>query len=82
MGRNYTPESRPLLKPRLIQLIIHPLVCRQLEGRSLLDDFPIVDDHNLIRIRDGREAVREIKPPPHHVEAILQSFLPPGIAAA
>jgi hypothetical protein len=29
-----------------------------------------------------RKLVSEIKPPPHRVEAILQSFLPPGRAAA
>ena len=55
------PTKRLLLKPCLIQLIIHPLIRQQLGVRSLLDDLPIVNDHDLIRIRDGRKAVRDHK---------------------
>ncbi len=35
--------------PVLYKLIIHPLIRQQLGVRSLLDDLPIVDDHDLVR---------------------------------
>ena len=49
------------LKPRLIQLIIHALIRQQLGVRSLFDDLPIVNDHDLIRACDGRETMRDHK---------------------
>ena len=49
------------LKPRLIQLIIHPLIRQQLGVRSLLNDLPIMNDHDLIRACDGRKAMRDHK---------------------
>ena len=49
------------LKPRLIQLIIHSLLCQQLTMLTLLDDLPIVNDHDPICIRDRRNLMRDHK---------------------
>ena len=49
------------METRPIQLIIHPLIRQQLGMRALLDDPAVVNDHDLIRLRDGRKAMRDHK---------------------
>ena len=47
------------LKPRLIQLKIHALLCEQFTVRALFDDAAIVDDDNSIRAGDGGQPMRD-----------------------
>ncbi len=54
-------QDYSLLKSRLIQVIVHSLICQQLGVRSLLDDLAIVDNHNFIGIRDRRKTMRDHK---------------------